>query len=369
MTTTLPPGSTAGPAPTTGAARPGWITDWHPDDTAFWATTGRRVANRNLIFSIFAEHVGFSVWALWSVVVVALPPERFTFLADVQHKFWLVAIPNLVGAVLRLPYTAAVARFGGRNWTVVSALLLLIPVGLCTWCVTHPATPYWFFLVSAATAGFGGGNFASSMTNISFFYPERIKGTALGVNAAGGNVGLSTVQLIVPVLVLMSIGVSVATALWIPVVVVTAACAWLFMDNLQISRSTLREQLAAVRRPHAWVMSLLYVGTFGSFLGFSAAFPAVLQYTFPADQKMRVLGTALLLPVAFTGPLVGSLARPLGAPTAGVEHRSRPRSSRPWPPVRPEPCSPSTPAASAGSSRPCWRCSHWPASATARRTG
>ena len=103
---------------------------WNPEDTAFWATTGRRVARRNLIFSIFAEHLGFSVWALWSVIVVALPPKSFPFILDVDKKFWLVAIPNLVGAVLRVPYTLAVPRFGGRNWTVVSALLLLIPISI-----------------------------------------------------------------------------------------------------------------------------------------------------------------------------------------------------------------------------------------------
>ena len=171
------------------------LSAWDPEDRDFWASTGRRIARRNLIFSIFAEHLGFSVWTLWSVVVVALPPALFPY--SVDQKFWLVALPNLIGALMRLPYTFAVTRFGGRTWTMVSALLLLIPIGGLIFAVT-PQPAYWVVLLCAATAGFGGGNFASSMTNISFFYPEREKGTALGLNAAGGNIGISTMQFFVP---------------------------------------------------------------------------------------------------------------------------------------------------------------------------
>lgn len=307
------PPPTATRTPTAApAARGAWLTDWRVEDPEFWRSTGRRIARRNLIASVVAEHVGFSVWALWSVVAVTLPVGSFPFLADVDKRFWLVALPNLVGAIMRLPYTVAVTRFGGRNWTVVSALLLTIPVALGTYCVTHPGTPYWFFLLAAATAGLGGGNFASSMTNISFFYPERVKGTALGINAAGGNIGLSTVQFVVPTMIFFSVGTAVAVGIWLPIVLATALTAALAMNNLDVTRSTLSQQLAAVRRPQAWVMSVLYLGTFGSFLGFSAAFPAVLQYVFPSAQKMHFLGTALLLPVSFLGPLVGSLARPVG---------------------------------------------------------
>ncbi len=300
-------------------ARAGWITEWRPEDDDFWATTGRRVARRNLIFSIFAEHLGFSVWVLWSVLVVVLGthPNDFPFLnpkvtANADKIFWLVALPNLIGALMRLPYTVAVLRFGGRNWTVVSALLLMIPIGLATYCVTHPGTPYWFFLLTAATAGFGGGNFASSMTNIAFFYPERLKGTALGLNAAGGNIGLSSMQFVVPLLIFYNAAMVAAPLFWLPLVLAAAVCAYLFMNNLHVSRTPVREQLAVTREPQAWVMSFLYIGTFGSFLGLAAAFPAVLAFEFPKDQKFYLLGTALLLPVAFLGPLVGSLARPIG---------------------------------------------------------
>ena len=120
-----------------------WITDWAPEDPVYWARTGRRIAHRNLAFSILAEHLGFSVWLMWSVVAVMLPAAGFPFTAD--QLFWIVAMPNLVGAVARIPYTAAVARFGGRNWTVVAAGLLLVPILLLALCVTNPSTPYWMF--------------------------------------------------------------------------------------------------------------------------------------------------------------------------------------------------------------------------------
>ncbi|MGZ6797939.1 MAG: MFS transporter, partial [Nocardioidaceae bacterium] len=212
-----------------------WIDDWEPEDPAFWAARGARVARRNLVWSILAEHVGFSVWLLWSAVVVYLPDAGFAF--SVDQLFWLVAVPNLVGATLRFPYTFAVSRFGGRNWTVTSALLLLVPLVLLLVCVTHPATPYAVFLLAAATAGVGGGNFASSMANISYFYPDAKQGTALGVNAAGGNIGVSTVQLVVPAVVGLSV-VGAASAVhlenvalvWIPLALVAAAGAYLFMD-------------------------------------------------------------------------------------------------------------------------------------------
>jgi NNP family nitrate/nitrite transporter-like MFS transporter len=316
MTTTL---SATHETTTSAPPRSGWIEDWRPEDPEFWATTGRKVAKRNLIFSIIAEHLGFSVWVMWSVLVVVLGthPNDFPFLnpkvlANADKIFWLVALPNLIGALIRLPYTVAVPKFGGRNWTVISALMLLIPIGMATYAVTHPGTPYWFFLLAAATAGLGGGNFASSMTNIAFFYPEKSKGTALGLNAAGGNLGLSTMQFVVPVLIFYHFAPVSAPLFWLPLVLIGAVCAFRYMNNLHVAKSTFRQQFAAVREPHAWVMSFLYIGTFGSFLGLAAAFPATLSFAFPKDTKFHFLGTALLLPLAFVGPLVGSLARPVG---------------------------------------------------------
>lgn len=286
-----------------------WITDWAPEDEAYWARRGRRIAHRNLVFSILAEHLGFSIWLMWSVVAVMLPAAGFGFNAD--QLFWIVALPNLVGAFARIPYTAAVARYGGRNWTVVAAALLLIPLLLLAWCVTDPATPYWMFLVAASTAGVGGGVFASAMANISYFYPERHKGFALGVTAAGGNIGVAVVQLVVPAVVGLAVlgapqrsGTSLhnVTLLYLGPVLLAVICAWLFMDNLTAVRSDLATQLSALRNKHTWVISFLYIGTFGSFIGYSAAFPLLI--------KTQYAGLGAYL--AFLGPLVGSLSRPVG---------------------------------------------------------
>ena len=169
-----------------------WISDWRPNDETFWNTTGKAVARRNLIWSIFAEHLGFSIWLVWSIVATKLPQAGFKYTTD--ELFQLVALPGLIGSLMRFPYAFLVTTFGGRNWTIFSAAVLFVPTIALAYFVTQPDTPFWLMLIIAATAGLGGGNFASSMANISFFYPDRIKGWALGVNAAGGNIGVSGVQ-------------------------------------------------------------------------------------------------------------------------------------------------------------------------------
>ncbi|HSR99689.1 MAG TPA: MFS transporter [Kofleriaceae bacterium] len=290
-----------------------WIEHWAPDDPQFWQREGKRIAWRNLAWSIFAEHIGFSVWLIWSVVATRLPGAGFAYTTD--QLFQLVALPGLVGALMRFPYTFAVPRFGGRNWTVASALLLLVPTLSLIVLVRRPDTPFWLMSLVAATAGLGGGNFASSMANISFFFPDREKGFALGLNAAGGNIGVSSVQLLVPIAagyaVLPGGGVGGshlenAGLIWLPLILLSATGAWWFMDNLRPARSSFRDQLALARRSHTWIMSWLYIGTFGSFVGFSAAFPLLLKTQFPE-------ATASL---AFVGPLVGSIARPIGGKLA-----------------------------------------------------
>src|SRR5580692_7723616 len=272
-------------------ATPRWIRDWNPEDETYWQSTGKRIARRNLFWSILAENIGFSVWLIWSVVATRLNKIGFHYTTD--QLFQLVALPGLVGSLMRFPYTFAVPRFGGRNWTIVSALLILIPALALTLLVGRPETPFWLMAAAAATAGLGGGNFASSMANISFFFPDREKGWALGLNAAGGNIGVSTVQLLVPILI--SYGF-INLGLFAP------RGAALYMNNLTSARSTFRDQLAVVRHKHTWIMAWLYIGTFGSFIGYSAAFPLLLKTQFPTV-------TANL---AFLGPLVGSIARPLG---------------------------------------------------------
>ncbi|HLN38153.1 MAG TPA: MFS transporter, partial [Xanthobacteraceae bacterium] len=174
-----------------------WISDWKPEDETFWKSKGKMIARRNLIWSIVAEHLAFSIWLVWSIVTTKLPQAGFHYTTD--QLFQLVALPGLIGALMRFPYTFAVTTFGGRNWTIFSTIVLFIPTIALAYFVTKPDTPFWLMLTVAATAGLGGGNFASSMTNISFFYPDRIKGWALGLNAAGGNIGVSSVQLLAPI--------------------------------------------------------------------------------------------------------------------------------------------------------------------------
>lgn len=294
--------------PATGRSR--WIVDWRPEDRAFWHATGARVARRNLIFSIFCEHIGFSVWTLWSVLVLFLGPG---YHVDPAGKFLLTAVPALVGSVMRLPYTYAVARFGGRNWTIASALLLLLPsVGVAL--LLKPGVSYTTMMVLAAIAGVGGGNFASSMANINAFYPDRLKGWALGINAGGGNLGVAAVQL-VGLLVLAVTGAShpwLVAAVYIPLVLIAAVCAALFMDNLASARNDKRALRDVCREPHTWIMSLLYIGTFGSFIGFGFAFGQVLQIQFARSFHTPVDAAYL----TFLGPLLGSLIRPAGGALA-----------------------------------------------------
>ncbi|GAA1982548.1 MFS transporter [Kitasatospora viridis] len=290
----------------TGAPARRRIEDWQPEDTAFWAEAGARIARRNLVYSVLSEHIGFSVWSLWSVLVLFLGPA---YHIDAAGKFLLTALPTAVGAVLRIPYTFAVARFGGRNWTVASALLLLVPTVLAG-LVLRPGVSYSTLLLVAAVAGVGGGNFASSMANINAFYPERLKGWALGINAGGGNIGVPVVQLI-GLLVLATAGAGhprLLLLVYLPLIVLAALGAALRMDNLATlkgDRSALREVL---REPHTWVVSTLYIGSFGSFIGFGFAFGQVLQVQFHEQFDTPVKAAYL----TFLGPLLGSLIRPVG---------------------------------------------------------
>ncbi|MEU6707515.1 nitrate/nitrite transporter [Streptomyces wuyuanensis] len=284
-----------------------WIEQWDPEDETFWKEKGERIARRNLLFSVLSEHIGFSIWTLWSVMVLFMGPE---YGVDPAGKFFLIATATLVGAVIRVPYTFAVARFGGRNWTIFSALTLLLPTG-AAYLVMEPGTSYGTFLAVAALTGVGGGNFASSMTNINSFFPLRKKGWALGLNAGGGNIGVPVVQL-VGLLVIGLAGAAqprIVLGVYIPLIVVSALCAALFMDNLAPVKNDTGAAKEAVRDPHTWIMSLLYIGTFGSFIGYSFAFGLVLQTQFGRTPLQAASLT-------FVGPLLGSLIRPVGGSLA-----------------------------------------------------
>jgi MFS transporter, NNP family, nitrate/nitrite transporter len=288
------------------------LLDWDPEDTAAWEAGNSRIARRNLIWSVIAEHVGFSIWSIWSVMVLFMPASVYGFSAG--DKFLLAATATLVGACLRFPYTFATARFGGRNWTIFSAFVLLIPTIGTMLLLANPGLPLWPYLVCAALAGLGGGNFASSMTNINAFYPQRLKGAALALNAGGGNLGVPVVQL-VGLLVIATAGNRQpywVCAIYLLLLAIAGIGAALFMDNLQDYRVEMSTMRAVLSERHSWVIALLYIGTFGSFIGFSFAFGQVLQMNFIASGQNAAQASLHAAQIAFLGPLLGSLSRVYG---------------------------------------------------------
>ncbi len=315
--------TTVSRSPVAAAPPPGgtWIDDWRPEDDEFWESTGRPVARRNLIWSIFAEHIGFSIWLFWSMSAGMLAAVGFNYSAE--QLFILTAVPSGIGAFLRLPYTFAVPIFGGRNWTIISALLLLIPTMLFVYAVQNPATPYWAMILIAATAGFGGGNFASSMANINAFYPQKAKGLALGLNAAGGNIGVAVLQLGLPVLVGAGglFGLIQATGpdrhleragyLYALLALGAAAAAYFLMNNITGAKSTTKETAAVVKNKHTSIMSFLYIGTFGSFIGYAGAFGLIIKLNFSGTFDGEFVGVNFAY-YTFLGATIGSLCRPFG---------------------------------------------------------
>jgi NNP family nitrate/nitrite transporter-like MFS transporter len=311
------------------ASKSHWIDRWEPEDPKFWESKGRRIARRNLVLSIFAENIGFSIWVLWTIVVINLGNAGIEM--SLSEAFWLTAVPNLVGSFLRIPYTFAVPRFGGRLWTTISASLLMIPCLLLAFLVPSGwlaeqghDTQFWVLLACAATAGFGGGNFSSSMANISFFYPEARKGLALGLNAAGGNLGVAITQLLVPLVVIIGVPAAAvklpehevhlayAGLMWMPFIVLAAFLAWRRMDSLSQAKSDKTAYVKALGNPQTWIVSLLYIGTFGSFIGYSFVLPLVIKNTFPEFLASHPFIATYLAGLGFVGALIGSLSRPLG---------------------------------------------------------
>ncbi|WKG06821.1 NarK/NasA family nitrate transporter [Mycolicibacterium sp. HK-90] len=292
------------------------ITNWDPEDTLAWEAGNKYIARRNLVWSVVAEHVGFSIWSIWSVMVLFMPEAVYGFSAG--DKFLLGATATLVGGCLRIPYTLATATFGGRNWTVFSAFVLLIPTVGTMVLLANPGLPLWPYLLCAALAGFGGGNFASSMTNINAFYPQRLKGWALGLNAGGGNIGVPMIQL-VGLLVIATAGNRSpywVCAIYLVALAVAGIGAALYMDNLEQHKIDLGAMKAILTERDTWVISLLYIGTFGSFIGFAFAFGQVLQINFAAGGQTAAQASLHAAQIAFLGPLLGSLSRVYGGKLA-----------------------------------------------------
>ncbi|WP_188576889.1 MFS transporter (plasmid) [Tistrella bauzanensis] len=302
-----------GPAQTAAMSRV--IEDWRPEDPGFWQSTGRRIARRNLWISIPCLLLAFSVWMVWSMVIAKLPAIGFTYTTD--QLFWLAALPGLSGATLRIFYSFMVPIFGGRLWTTLTTASLLIPAFGIGYAVQNPDTPYVIFLVLALLCGLGGGNFASSMANISFFFPKAEKGNALALNAGLGNLGVSVMQFLVPLVITMSVfgamgGSGRATSagdllwvqnagfIWVPFLIVATIAAWFGMNDIASARASFKEQAVIFSRGHNWIMCWLYTGTFGSFIGYAAAFPLLAKTQFPEVDSLQFV---------FLGPLVGALSR------------------------------------------------------------
>ncbi|NRR32483.1 NarK family nitrate/nitrite MFS transporter [Oxalobacteraceae bacterium] len=297
------------------------ISTWEPESSSFWSGGGKDTANRNLWISIPALALAFAVWMVWSVVVVNLPAIGFQY--STNQLFWLTALPGLSGATLRIFYSFMVPIFGGRKWTTISTASLLIPAIGIGVAVQDVTTGYPTMLVLALLCGFGGGNFASSMANISFFYPKAQKGYALGMNAGLGNLGVSAVQFVVPLVITAGVfgafggapqtavkaGQSTALWLqnagfiWVPFIAASSLLAWFGMNDLASAKASFAEQAVIFKRKHNWLMCWLYTGTFGSFIGYSAGFPLLIKTQFPDVNPLQY---------AFLGPLVGALARVLG---------------------------------------------------------
>jgi NNP family nitrate/nitrite transporter-like MFS transporter len=297
---------------------PRLITDWRPEDPDFWENQGKPVAKRNLWISIPCLLLAFAVWQLYSVVAPRLTDIGFG-LTDNQ-LFWLTALPGLSGATLRIFYSFMVPIVGGRRWTAISTLSLALPAFWLGIAVQDPGTPFWEFALIALLCGFGGGNFASSMANISFFYPKHAQGTALGLNAGLGNLGVSVMQFVAPAIITTGVLAFVfgsgqtpgeggtiwlqnAALVWVPFIVIISVIAWFGMNDLATAQASFRDQAVIFRRKHQWVMSLLYTATFGSFIGYSAGFPMLIKLQFPAVDGLQF---------AFLGPMVGALIRPVG---------------------------------------------------------
>ncbi len=300
------------------------LTKWEPENTEFWGKEGKSIANRNLWISIPALMLAFSVWMLWSVVAANLDKAGFKFTKD--QLFFLTALPALSGATLRIFYSFLIPIFGGRKWTAISTASLLIPAIGMGFALQDPTTSYSTLLILALLCGLGGGNFSSSMANISFFFPKSKKGYATGMNAGIGNLGVSVVQFVTPLVISSAVfGAAVsgdgflyhsvrtntdkvywlanAGFIWVPFILVATIAAWFGMNDVASAKASFADQAVIFKRKHNWLMCWLYLGTFGSFIGFSAGFAMLIKVQFPEVDVAKF---------AFLGPFAGALARPFG---------------------------------------------------------
>ena len=319
-------GNTTIPAPIAGRTGSVWLQRWEPEDTAFWEQQGKARAWKTLVVTTASLTMGFITWFVVSALVVRLPQVGFQLTTG--QLFWLAAMPGLAGGTLRLGHMFLVPLYGTRTVVAVSTASLLLPLIGWYYAVQDPATPYWVLMVLAAMAGLGGGNFSSFMPSTSLFFPKRLQGTALAIQAGIGNFGVSVVQFITPWIigfalvgsiggeaqtmtrgaVTSSVWLQNATMVYVPLVAVFALWAWVSLKSVPIV-ANFRQQLDIFGNPHTWVMTSLYIMTFGAFSGLAATFPLLIKQIYGG-----LPGAPDALTYAFYGPLVGSLARVLAGP-------------------------------------------------------
>lgn len=304
------------------------LTQWLPEDEGFWARGGSRIAWRTLWITTASLLLSFATWFMMSAVVVRLPAIGFRF--DTMELFWLAAMPGLAGGTLRILHTFLIPLFGTRNVITVSTLLKLLPVIGIGLAVADPSSPWWLFMLLAFMAGFGGGDFSSYMPSTSLFFPRRLQGTALGIQAGIGNFGVSIVQFVTPWIIGFAAFGALAggpqtmlregreTAVWLqnaayvyaPFLLLMGVLAWVFLRRVPV-KATFREQTDIFRSKHTWFCTVTYVMTFGSFSGLSAAFPLMIGTVYGGFAEAPDP-----LAYAFLGPLVGSAVRVAFGPVA-----------------------------------------------------
>lgn len=294
---------------------------WNPEDQKFWNEFGEKVAKRNLYISVVCLFLAFSTWVMWSAISVNL--NNIGFNLSKEQLFTLAAVPGLTGATLRIFYSFIIPFTGGRNWTVISTASLLIPVIGIGKAVQDPTTSYNSMIILAALCGFGGGNFSSSMANISFFFPKKKQGIALGINAGLGNLGVSALQFVAPLvigygifsclggspqiwtdgIITKNVWIQNAAYIWSIPIVICTIMAYFGMDNLSTTQISLKEQLVIFKRKHMYLTTWLYIMSFGSFIGYSTAFPLLIKTQFTGVNPLKY---------SFLGPMLGALIRPIG---------------------------------------------------------
>lgn len=297
---------------------------WDPNDEEYWERTAKSIAWRTLWITTFCLLLSFSTWFMVSAIVVKLTGIGYRF--DKSQLFWLNSMPGLAAGTLRIIHTFLIPIFGTRKTITFSTLLLSIPALGWGFAVMNPNTSYATFMVLAFLAGLGGGNFSSFMPSTSLFFPKRLQGTALGIQAGLGNFGVSVTQFLIPIVIGIAmvgsgqvftddkgsreIYLQNAAFIWVPFVLIGALVAWFGLKSVPV-RANLREQLDIFREKHTWLMTSLYIMTFGSFSGYAAVFPLLIKETYS-----KFPGGPDPLAYAFLGPLIGALVRILAGPVA-----------------------------------------------------